>query len=56
MLLDHIGEAEAGEALRAAVLAVVAEGDDVTDDLRIPDDDRPTVGTTAFTDAVIARL
>jgi isocitrate dehydrogenase (NAD+) len=56
MLLDYIGEAEAGEALRAAVLAVVAEGDDVTDDLRIPDDDRPTVGTTAFTDAVIARL
>ena len=56
MLLRHLGETAAGDGLQAAVAEVVAEGVTVTDDLRSAEDDRPSVGTVAMTDAVIARL
>jgi isocitrate dehydrogenase (NAD+) len=56
MLLRHLGEAVAAAALEDAVTSLVARGDVVTADLRGPGDDRPTVGTTAFTDAVVASL
>jgi isocitrate dehydrogenase (NAD+) len=56
MLLRHVGEPEAGDRLEAAVAAVLAEGADVTPDLRADGDDRPAVGTTRMTDAVIERL
>lgn len=52
MMLRHIGEAEAGDRLAAAVEAAIAAGE-VTADIA---GDRPALGTRAFTDAVIARL
>jgi len=56
MLLRHIGEARAADAVEAAVAEVLADGTSVTPDIRAPDDDRPPVGTRAMADAVIARL
>jgi isocitrate dehydrogenase (NAD+) len=56
MMLRHLGEGEAGDRLEGAVAAVLADGVDVTPDLRASGDDRPTVGTTRMTDAVIERL
>ncbi len=56
MMLRHIGEKEAGDRLERAVEEVVAEGRDVTYDLK-PDRDDPTaVGTCEMADAIIARL
>jgi isocitrate dehydrogenase (NAD+) len=56
MLLRHIGEAAAGNAVQGAVETVLRRGDAVTPDLRAPGDDRPTVGTRACADAIIAEL
>jgi len=56
MMLRHLGETAAADALETAVVEVLREGTDVTPDLRAPDDDRPAVGTAEMTDAVIARL
>jgi len=56
MLLRHLGEEVAGDALQAALEAVLGSGEIVTPDLRPPEDDRPVSGTAAFTDAVIASL
>jgi isocitrate dehydrogenase (NAD+) len=56
MMLRHLGETAAADALEAAVVEVLRDGTDVTPDLRAPGDDRPTVGTAEMTDAVIARL
>jgi isocitrate dehydrogenase (NAD+) len=56
MLLRHLGEVAAGDALEAAVAGVLADGTAVTPDLRATGDDRPAVGTRAVTDAVIAGL
>jgi isocitrate dehydrogenase len=56
MLLRHLGEEDAGDSLEHAVEGVLERGDVLTADLRFPDDDRPAVGTMAFTDAVIAGL
>ena len=56
MLLRHLGEDEAGDRLERAVEAVIADGTDVTPDLRAPGDDRPPAGTATMADAVIERL
>jgi isocitrate/isopropylmalate dehydrogenase len=56
MLLRHLGEDDAGDALEHAVEGVVERSDVLTADLRLPGDDRPAAGTAAFTDAVIAAL
>jgi len=56
LMLRHIGEREAGDRLERAIASVVAEGKDVTYDLK-PDRDDPTaVGTKEFADAVIRRM
>ena len=56
MMLRHIGEAEAADRLEAALAAVIAEGRNVTYDMK-PDRDDPTaVGTSQVADAVVARL
>jgi len=56
MLLRHIGEIEAAEAVDRAVATVIAEGKHVTYDLR-PDRDRTkAASTTEMTDAIIAEL
>ena len=56
MLLRHVGEVDAGDRVEAAVAGVLADGIDVTSDLRAPGDDRPPVGTSRMADAVCERL
>ena len=56
MLLRHVGERDAAARVEAAVAAVLAEGVDVTFDLRAPEDDRPAAGTFQVADAIAARL
>ena len=56
MLLRHLGEAEAGDRLEAAVAGVLADGTHVPRDLRTGDDARPAAGTFQVADAVISRL
>jgi isocitrate dehydrogenase (NAD+) len=56
MLLRHVGESEAGDRLEAAIAGVLADGVDVTSDLRADGDARPTVGTSRMTEAVRERL
>ena len=56
LMLQHLGERKAAERLEKAVAAVIAEGKDVTYDLK-PDPNDPTaVGTAEMADAIIARL
>jgi isocitrate dehydrogenase (NAD+) len=56
MLLRHVGEAEAGDRLDAAVASVLDEGVRLTYDLRAEGDDRPAATTIQVADAVIAAL
>ena len=56
MMLRHLGEVEAGDRLEAAIASVLADGVDVTPDLRGPGDARPAVGTRRMTEAVAERL
>jgi len=56
LLLRHLGEQAAGDRLEAATAAVIAEGQDVTYDLKPTRDDPSAVGTREMTDAIIARL
>ena len=56
MMLRHLGEAAAGDRLERAIADVVAEGKDVTYDLKPRRDDPSAVGTREFADAVIRRL
>ncbi len=56
LMLRHLGEGDAADRLEKAVAAVIAEGRDVTYDMK-PDRDDPTaVGTAEMADAIIARL
>jgi isocitrate dehydrogenase (NAD+) len=56
MMLRHLGELSAAERLEKAVASVIAEGKDVTYDLKpFPDD--PTAATTSrMADAIIGRM
>mgnify|MGYP002624050452 FL=1 len=56
MLLDHLGEHEAAARLEQAVADVIAEGKDVTYDMK-PDRNDPTaVGTSEMADAICRRM
>jgi len=56
LMLRHIGETDAADRLEAAVAAVIAEGKDVTYDMK-PDRNDPTaVGTREMGEAVIRRM
>ena len=56
LMLDHLGETDAARRVEAAVARVVAEGKDVTYDMK-PDRNDPTaVGTQEMADAIIAAL
>ena len=56
MVFRHMGEGEAAESLDSAVAAVIAEGEDVTYDLK-PYRGHPTaVGASEMGDAVIAKM
>jgi isocitrate dehydrogenase (NAD+) len=56
MMLRHIGEREAGDRLERAVAAVIAEGREVTYDLKPSPDDPTAVGTAQMADAIIEKL
>jgi isocitrate dehydrogenase (NAD+) len=56
LMLRHIGEREAGDRLERAIASVVAEGKEVTYDLKSDRDDPTAVGTKEFADAVIRRM
>ena len=56
MLLRHLGEADAGDRLEAAVAGVIAEGRTLTQDLKPTRDDPTAAGTSDVADAVIERL
>jgi isocitrate dehydrogenase (NAD+) len=56
MMLRHLGKAAEADRLEAAVAAVIAEGKDVTYDMK-PDRDDPTaVGTSQMADAIIKKI
>ena len=56
MMLDHLGEREAAAKLENAVAAVIAEGKDVTYDLK-PDRTDPTaVGTQEMAAAICKKM
>ena len=56
LMLRHLGEDEAAGRVERAVAAVVAEGRDVTYDLKLTRDDPTAVGTQETADAIIAAL
>jgi isocitrate dehydrogenase (NAD+) len=56
LLLRHLDEAEAADRLERALAAVIAEGRDVTYDMKPRRDDPTAVGTSQVADAVIARM
>jgi isocitrate dehydrogenase (NAD+) len=56
LMLRHIGERYAGDRLEAAIADVVAEGKDVTYDLKADRADPTAVGTSEFADAVIRKM
>ncbi len=56
LMLRHIGEKDAGDRLEAAIAAIVAEGKNVTYDMKPSRDDPTAVGTSQVADAIIAEL
>jgi len=56
MMLRYIGEEKAGDRLEAALAAIIAEGKDVTYDMKPTPDDPTAVGTSEVADAVIEKL
>jgi isocitrate dehydrogenase (NAD+) len=56
MMLRYLGETAAAERLEQAVATVIAEGKQVTYDLKPNRDDPTAVGTGEFADAVIRQM
>lgn len=56
LMLRHLGEGDAADRLEAAVAKVIAEGKDVTYDLKADRNDPTAVGTSEMADAIIAAL
>jgi isocitrate dehydrogenase (NAD+) len=56
LMLRHLGERAAAERVEQAVAAVIAEGKDVTYDLRPDRDPSRAATTTGMTDAIIAAM
>ena len=56
LLLRHLGESEAAEKLEQAVAAVIAQGQDVTYDMKPHRDDPTAVGTQEMADAICRRI
>jgi isocitrate dehydrogenase (NAD+) len=52
LMLRHLGEREAGDRLERAVAAVIAEGKDVTYDMKPHRDDPTAVGTREMAEAI----
>jgi isocitrate dehydrogenase (NAD+) len=56
MMLAHLGEDDAARRLEGAIAAVIAEGRDVTYDMKESRDDPSAVGTSEVADAIIRKL
>jgi isocitrate dehydrogenase (NAD+) len=56
LMLRHLGERDAGARLESALAAVIAEGKNVTYDLKPRPDDPTAVGTSQVADAIIAKM
>jgi len=56
LMLDYLGETEAARRVENAVARVVAEGKNVTYDMKADRDDPTAVGTQEMADAIIAAL
>ena len=56
LMLRHLDETEAADALESAIAAVIAAGRSVTYDMKATRDDPSAVGTSQVADAVIAEL
>jgi isocitrate dehydrogenase (NAD+) len=56
LMLHHLGEHDAADRMERAIADVIAEGRDVTYDLKPQRDDPTAVGTSQMADAIIARL
>jgi isocitrate dehydrogenase (NAD+) len=56
LMLRHIDEVAAADALEGAIASVIAEGRSVTYDLKERRDDTTSVGTSQVADAIVARL
>jgi isocitrate dehydrogenase (NAD+) len=56
LMLRHLGERAAGDALEGAIAAVIREGKAVTYDLKVKRDDPTAVGTSQVADAVVEKL
>jgi isocitrate dehydrogenase (NAD+) len=55
MMLRHLGEQAKAQMLEQAIAEVIAEGENVTYDLK-PEEPQTAVGTSQVADAVIERL
>jgi isocitrate dehydrogenase (NAD+) len=56
LMLRHLGETAAGDRLEKAVAAVIAEGKNVTYDLKADRNDKTAVGTRQMAEAICAKL
>ena len=56
MMLQHLGERDAAQRMDQAIANVIAEGKDVTYDLKPSPDDPTAVGTSQMADAIIAHM
>jgi isocitrate dehydrogenase (NAD+) len=56
LMLRHLNEREAADRLEGALAAVIAEGKNVTYDLKPRPDDPTAVGTSQVADAIIAKM
>jgi len=56
LMLRYLGEAQAAQRIEDAVTRVIAEGKNVTYDLKAQRDDPSAVGTREMADAIIAAL
>ncbi len=56
LMLRHLGEEAAADRLEAAVAAVIAEGKDVTYDMKPHRDDPTAVGTREMADAICRKI
>ena len=56
LMLRHLGETEAADRVERAVAAVIAEGKDVTYDMKPDRNDSSAVGTREMAEAIIKRM
>jgi isocitrate dehydrogenase (NAD+) len=56
MMLEHLGEIQAAENIRSALIDVISEGKYVTYDLKSPDERETAVGTQEMAEAIISKM